>query len=93
MEVRQRLRSRRLGVRKLGAAGWANRIFDLPRELHRRFSVLMKQPIVPIQQRRVDISDGLAAVLDRALARNPQQRYPSVAAFRAALTAAGPSTS
>jgi serine/threonine protein kinase len=63
-------------------------IFDLPRELHRRFSVLMKQPVVPIQQRRVDIPDGLAAVLERALSRNPQQRYPNVAAFRAALHSA-----
>jgi hypothetical protein len=48
----------------------------------------MKQPIVPLQQRRVDIPDGLAAVLERALARSPQQRYPSVAAFREALAAA-----
>jgi serine/threonine protein kinase len=65
-----------------------NYIFDLPGELHRRFSILMKQPIVPIQQRRVDIPDVLADVLLRGLARNPEQRYSSIAAFRQALHAA-----
>jgi serine/threonine-protein kinase len=63
-------------------------IFDLPSELHRRFSILLKQPIVPIQQRRIDIPDALAEVLQRAMSRNPDQRYPNVTAFREALRAA-----
>ncbi|MFO0952022.1 MAG: FHA domain-containing serine/threonine-protein kinase [Isosphaeraceae bacterium] len=46
---------------------------------------LLEEPPVPVRQRRPDVPAGLAAVLERCLARNPRDRYPTAAAMRAAL--------
>jgi hypothetical protein len=46
---------------------------------------LLEEPPVPVRQRRSDVPAGLAAVLERCLARNPKDRYPTAAAMRAAL--------
>ena len=40
---------------------------------------------VPIQQRRPDVPDGLAAVLMKCLSREPEDRYPTAYALRQAL--------
>ena len=46
---------------------------------------LLEEPFVPIRQRRPDVPPGLAAELERCLARNPKDRYPTAVAMRAAL--------
>ena len=46
--------------------------------------ILLEDP-VPIRNRRPDLPAGLAAIIHRALARNPQARYPSVRQMRWAL--------
>jgi serine/threonine-protein kinase len=43
--------------------------------------VLTEDP-VPILQRRPDLPPGLAAVIHKALQRDPQDRYPDVRALR-----------
>ena len=40
---------------------------------------------MPIQQRRPDVPDGLAAVLMKCLSREPEDRYPTAYALRQAL--------
>lgn len=46
--------------------------------------VLSSDP-VPLQTRRPELPSGLTAVVHKALARSPEQRYPSVTEFRQAL--------
>jgi hypothetical protein len=46
---------------------------------------LLEEPPVPIQERRADVPPGLAAVLQRCLARDPKDRFPTAAAMRQAL--------
>jgi serine/threonine protein kinase len=63
-------------------------VLELPAEIHRRFSLILQAQPVPIQQRRADIGAELAAVIHKALSRNPSQRFADVAAFRKALVKA-----
>jgi serine/threonine protein kinase len=46
---------------------------------------LLEEPPVPIRVRRPDVPTGLAAVLEKCLARNPKDRYPTAAVMRKAL--------
>jgi hypothetical protein len=41
---------------------------------------------VPIAERKADIPAELAAVIHKALSREPEDRYPDVLAFRQELT-------
>jgi serine/threonine-protein kinase len=59
--------------------------------LAERFRKILQDEPVPIRQRRADIPAGLAAVIHRALARAPQERFPDVAALRRELTPFAPS--
>ncbi len=63
-------------------------VYRLPRNHNRRFSILLKEQVVPIQERRPDLPTGLAQVIHRGLSRQPTQRYVSVAAFHQALAQA-----
>jgi serine/threonine-protein kinase len=47
--------------------------------------MLLEELPVPIARRRSDIPAGLAAVLERCLARDPNDRYPDAATMRKAL--------
>jgi serine/threonine-protein kinase len=47
--------------------------------------MLLEDPPVPIQKRRPEVPTGLARVLERGLARDPDERYPSAAQLRQAL--------
>ena len=47
--------------------------------------MLLEESPVPIQKRRPDVPTGLAAVLQKCLARDPNDRYPTAAAMRQAL--------
>jgi serine/threonine-protein kinase len=46
--------------------------------------VLSSDP-VPLQTRRPELPSGLTAIVHKALARSPEQRYAHVAEFRQAL--------
>jgi serine/threonine-protein kinase len=46
--------------------------------------ILLEDP-VPIRTRRPDLPEGLAAIIHRALARDPQARYANVREMRRAL--------
>lgn len=46
---------------------------------------LLEEAPVPIEERRADVPAGLAAVLKKCLARDPNERYPTAAALRQAL--------
>jgi serine/threonine-protein kinase len=48
-------------------------------------AVILTEDPVPIQKRRTDLPAGLADVIHRALAREPEDRFPDVQAFRQAL--------
>jgi hypothetical protein len=61
-------------------------VFELPTEIHRQFSLILKALPVPIQERRPDIDGELAAVIHKALARQPAQRFVDIAEFRKALS-------
>jgi serine/threonine-protein kinase len=47
--------------------------------------VLLEEHPVPIQNRRSDVPAGLAKVLEKCLARDPNDRYPTAVAMRQAL--------
>jgi eukaryotic-like serine/threonine-protein kinase len=47
--------------------------------------MLLEEPPVPIRRRRADVPAGLAAVLEKGLARDPKDRYPIAADLRKAL--------
>jgi serine/threonine protein kinase len=49
--------------------------------------LVLNQPPVPIQQRRGDVPAPLAAVIHKALARDPRDRFANAAEMRAALRA------
>jgi serine/threonine-protein kinase len=46
---------------------------------------LLEESPVPVQSRRHDVPSGLAAVLQKCLARDPKDRYPTATAMRQAL--------
>jgi serine/threonine-protein kinase len=58
---------------------------NLPKELHHRFTSLLKQLVVPLRERRPDVPEGLAAAIHKAMSRTPGQRFKNVAEFRQAL--------
>ncbi|WP_422927646.1 protein kinase domain-containing protein [Singulisphaera sp. PoT] len=47
--------------------------------------MLLEEPPVPIQTRRPDVPSALAAVLQKCLARDPKDRYPTATDMRMAL--------
>ncbi len=61
-------------------------IYDLPEgDFAKQLRQILFEDPVPIRNRRVDIPKGLAEAIHRALARDPADRFPTVAAFREAL--------
>ena len=60
-------------------------IYDFPSKLHAKIMKILLEDPVPIHTRRPDLPAGLAAVIHRALARDPQARYPNVREMRRAL--------
>jgi len=63
----------------------AHFIYDMNRNIQQQLLLILQEKPVPIRSRRKDIPEGLAQVIHRALAREPQERFPDVAAFRQAL--------
>ena len=60
-------------------------IYDFPKKLHAKIMMILLEDPVPIRDRRPDLPEGLAAAIHRALARDPQGRYPNVREMRRAL--------
>jgi hypothetical protein len=58
---------------------------DLPKDVGRQLGIVVNGIPVPVRDRRAEVPAGLAAVLHKALAREPAERYPDVSAFRTAL--------
>jgi serine/threonine-protein kinase len=58
---------------------------NLPPEVNRRFTSLLRQQLVPLRERRADVPQKLADVIHKAMAREPAQRFKSVVEFRQAL--------
>jgi serine/threonine-protein kinase len=63
----------------------AQYVYDLPRELSRQIGLILDEDPVPIRKRRSDLPEALAAVIHRALARDPGDRYASARDFHTAL--------
>jgi eukaryotic-like serine/threonine-protein kinase len=61
------------------------KIYDFPREIQNQLLMILQEKPVPIQSRRADIPSELAAIVDRALARAPEERFENVRAMRDAL--------
>jgi serine/threonine-protein kinase len=57
-------------------------VFDLPRPAEQRLMMILTDEPVPIQSRKPDIPDGLAAVIHRALAKEPEMRFPDAKTMR-----------
>lgn len=55
---------------------------DLPKDIGAQLAMIVTSEAVPIARRRADIPEKLAEVIHKALARDPQDRYPNVLAFR-----------
>jgi serine/threonine-protein kinase len=60
-------------------------LFDFPRKSERRFLMILEEEPVPIRSRCPDIPEELAAVIHRALAKEPAQRFADVKAMSQAL--------
>jgi serine/threonine protein kinase len=51
-----------------------------------KLRALATQSVTPIRERRADLPEALAAIIDRALRRDPAERFASMTEFAAALT-------
>jgi serine/threonine-protein kinase len=60
-------------------------LFDFPRAPLHPLAVILDGEAVPLQQRLPKTAPALAAVIHRALARDPAERFPSVREFGEAL--------
>lgn len=61
------------------------KVYDFPPEIQRQLLVVLQDEPVPIRERRADVPADLAAIVHRALARAPENRFPDVRAMRDAL--------
>jgi serine/threonine-protein kinase len=59
--------------------------FDLPKNPQQRLLMILQDDPVPIRDRRPDLPAGLAEAVDRALAREPGDRFADVKTLRQAL--------
>lgn len=57
-------------------------VYDFPKEVRKQLLMILSEPIVPIERRRSDLPAGLVQAIHRALAREPEDRFPNVADFR-----------
>ncbi len=60
-------------------------IYDFPKKLHAKIMKILLEDKVPILNRRPDLPAGLAAIIHRGLARDPQARYANVREMHRAL--------
>jgi serine/threonine-protein kinase len=60
-------------------------VYDPPVEFHEQVLMILHEDPIPILKRRPDLPADLAATVHRALAREPQARFPDVQAFQQGL--------
>ncbi|HEV3257676.1 MAG TPA: FHA domain-containing serine/threonine-protein kinase [Gemmataceae bacterium] len=60
-------------------------VYDFPTQVEQQLSIILRKKPVPVRSRRPDIPEELAAVIDRSLAKAPQQRFADVKEMRRAL--------
>ncbi len=75
----------------LGVVGYQMLIGETPFKAANTPAMLVKhlsETPHPVRERRPDVPEPLAAVVDRALAKKPEQRWPTAGAFRDALAKA-----
>jgi serine/threonine-protein kinase len=61
-------------------------IYDLPNTVHQQVMKILLEDPMPIRERRPDLPEGLAEIIHRSLAREPQARFANVKEMRRALT-------
>jgi eukaryotic-like serine/threonine-protein kinase len=62
-------------------------IYDEPSGGGDLIRMLLEEEPIPVRKRRPDIPSGLATVISKCLAREPNERYPDAASMRRALKA------
>jgi serine/threonine-protein kinase len=62
-------------------------VYDFPARLELKILKILQDPFVPVRERRPELPGGLAAVIERALSREPEDRYPDARCMREALEA------
>ena len=61
-------------------------VYDLPeRDFQKQLLLILNEEPVPIHKRRKDVPRGVAEAIHRALAREPEERFKDMTAFREAL--------
>jgi serine/threonine protein kinase len=65
-------------------------IYNLPREIPAQLMMIIYDEPVPILSRRPELPKELAAIVHRALSKDPEGRFADVRAMRAALERFGP---
>jgi serine/threonine-protein kinase len=59
--------------------------YDLPQQAEQQLAMILQDDPVPVRRRRPDLPEELANAIHRALAREPEKRFPDVKAMRQAL--------
>ena len=59
--------------------------YDFPKEIAKQLLMVLQEPPRPIQEHRAELSNKLAAVIHKALARSPADRFTDVESFHAVL--------
>jgi len=80
----------RSDVYSLGVVGWQMLAGELPFKAANTPAMMMKHVStipVPVREKRPDVPAALGAAVDRALAKRPEDRWPSAGAFRDAVDA------
>jgi eukaryotic-like serine/threonine-protein kinase len=60
-------------------------IYDLPASVEKQMMAILYEEPIPVRERRADIPQALEQVLQRALEREPEDRFPDATAMREAL--------
>ena len=60
---------------------------DLPKKssINNTIRAIFEQPTIPLKQRAPNVPDPICQIIDRALSKDPTQRWQSAAAMRNAL--------
>ncbi len=61
------------------------KVYDFPPEIQNQLLMILQEKPVPIRSRRANVPAELAAIIDRGLAREPEDRFADVRAMREAL--------
>jgi eukaryotic-like serine/threonine-protein kinase len=61
------------------------KVYDFPPEIQNQLLMILQEDPIPIRSRRAEIPAELAAIVERALARAPEDRFPDVRTMREAL--------